>query len=111
MLIDVFGWSVGVVFVLGIVWFIAHMIKLIPSIREEFGRMMIVVTTVLFGIQMFYSVVMTTGYVPIVSVIFPFLSSGSHLTFEYAVLGLVLGIYRRKDTISIRNEKIAGTQG
>ncbi|MDR6723797.1 cell division protein FtsW (lipid II flippase) [Paenibacillus amylolyticus] len=111
MLIDVFGWSAGVVFVLGIVWFIAHMIKMIPSIRDEFGRMMIVVITMIFGIQMFYSVVMTTGYVPIISVIFPFLSHGSHLTFEYAVLGLVLGIYRRKDTLSIRNEKIAGSQG
>ncbi|MEO2259429.1 FtsW/RodA/SpoVE family cell cycle protein [Paenibacillus amylolyticus] len=104
MLIDVFGWLAGIVLLLGIVWFLASMLKMLPRVLDEFGRMIVFSITMMFVLQMLYSLAMTTGKVPIVSVTFPFIGFGSHLILEYAMMGLLLGVYRRKDTISLRSQ-------
>ncbi|RAW16703.1 FtsW/RodA/SpoVE family cell cycle protein [Paenibacillus taichungensis] len=106
LLIDVFGWSAGILLLVGIIWFVASMVKTLPRIRDDFGRMIIVSITAVFALQIIYSLAMTTGKVPILSISFPFIGYGNHLMFDYAMLGLLLGIYRRKDTISKRNEEI-----
>ncbi|MFS0869444.1 FtsW/RodA/SpoVE family cell cycle protein [Paenibacillus xylanilyticus] len=105
MLIDVFGWSAGILLLVGIIWFVASMVKTLPRIRDDFGRMIIVIITSMFALQMIYSLAMTTGRVPILSVVFPFIGYGNHLIFDYAMIGLLLGVYRRKDTVSLKNEK------
>ncbi|MDN4603385.1 FtsW/RodA/SpoVE family cell cycle protein [Paenibacillus sp. F6_3S_P_1C] len=106
LLIDVFGWSAGILLLVGIIWFVASMVKMLPRIRDDFGRMIIVSITAVFALQIIYSLAMTTGKAPILSISFPFIGYGNHLMFDYAMLGLLLGIYRRKDTISKRNEEI-----
>lgn len=106
LLIDVFGWFAGVFFLLIIIWFVASMLKTLLRIKDEFGRMIVVSITVMFALQMIYSLAMTTGKVPIISIAFPIIGHGGHLVFEYALLGLLLGVYRRKDTISKKNEKM-----
>ncbi|KGP80536.1 MULTISPECIES: FtsW/RodA/SpoVE family cell cycle protein [unclassified Paenibacillus] len=106
LLIDVFGWSAGILLLVGIIWFVASMVKILPRIRDDFGRMIIVSITAMFAMQILYSLAMTTGKVPILSIVFPLIGYGNHLLFEYAMLGLLLGIYRRKDTNSKRNEKM-----
>ncbi|WP_440119127.1 FtsW/RodA/SpoVE family cell cycle protein [Paenibacillus sp. QZ-Y1] len=106
LLIDVFGWSAGILLLVGIIWFVASMVKMLPRIRDGFGRMIMVSITAMFALQTIYSLAMTTGKVPILSISFPFIGYGNHLMFDYAMLGLLLGIYRRKDTISKKNEKI-----
>ncbi|MFC9708343.1 FtsW/RodA/SpoVE family cell cycle protein [Paenibacillus sp. NPDC056933] len=106
LLIDVFGWSAGILLLAGVIWFVASMMKILPRIRDDFGRMIIVSITAMFAMQIIYSLAMTTGKAPILSISFPFIGYGNHLIYDYAMLGLLLGIYRRKDTISKRNEKI-----
>ncbi|WP_063563429.1 FtsW/RodA/SpoVE family cell cycle protein [Paenibacillus sp. O199] len=106
LLIDVFGWSAGILLLVGIIWFVISMMKMLPRIRDDFGRMIIVSITAVFALQIIYSLAMTTGKAPILSISFPFIGYGNHLMFDYAMLGLLLGVYRRKDTISKRNEKI-----
>ncbi|MHA7581786.1 FtsW/RodA/SpoVE family cell cycle protein [Paenibacillus vandeheii] len=106
LLIDVFGWSAGILLLVGIIWFVASMMKMLPRIRDGFGRMIIVSITAMFAMQIIYSLAMTTGKAPILSISFPFIGYGNHLMFDYAMLGLLLGIYRRKDTISKKNEKM-----
>ncbi|HBU81855.1 MAG TPA: hypothetical protein DEF35_09465 [Paenibacillus sp.] len=106
LLIDVFGWSAGILLLVGIIWFVASMVKILPRIRDDFGRMIIISITSMFALQIIYSLAMTTGKVPILSIVFPLIGYGNHLLFEYAMLGLLLGIYRRKDTNSKRNEKM-----
>ncbi|NUU76604.1 FtsW/RodA/SpoVE family cell cycle protein [Paenibacillus xylanilyticus] len=105
LLIDVFGWSAGILLLVGIIWFVASMVKMLPRIRDDFGRMIIVIITSMFALQMIYSLAMTTGRVPILSVVFPFIGYGNHLIFDYAMIGLLLGVYRRKDTVLLKNEK------
>lgn len=106
LLIDVFGWSAGILLLVGIIWFVASMVKMLPRIRDDFGRMIIVSITAMFAMQILYSLALTTGKAPILSISFPFIGYGNHLIFDYAMLGLLLGIYRRKDTISTKNEKM-----
>ncbi|WP_340390281.1 FtsW/RodA/SpoVE family cell cycle protein [Paenibacillus sp. FSL E2-0151] len=106
LLIDVFGWSAGIILLVGIIWFVASMVKMLPRIRDDFGRMIIISITSMFALQIIYSLAMTTGKAPILSIVFPLIGYGNHLLFEYAMVGLLLGIYRRKDTISTINEKI-----
>lgn len=105
LLIDVFGWSAGILLLVGIIWFVASMVKILPRIRDDFGRMIIVSITAMFAMQIIYSLALTTGKAPILSISFPFIGYGNHLIFEYVMLGLLLGVYRRKDTISTKNEK------
>lgn len=105
MLIDVFGWLAGIMLLLGIVWFLTSMLKMLPRVLDEFGRMIVFSITMMFALQMLYSLAMTTGKVPIVSVTFPFIGFGSHVILEYAMVGLLLGVYRRKDTISLRSKQ------
>ncbi|MEK4366356.1 FtsW/RodA/SpoVE family cell cycle protein [Paenibacillus sp. FSL M8-0212] len=105
MLIDVFGWLAGILLLLGIVWFLTSMLKMLPRVLDEFGRMIVFSITIMFALQMLYSLAMTTGKVPIVSVTFPFIGFGSHVILEYAMVGLLLGVYRRKDTISLRSKQ------
>lgn len=105
MLIDVFGWLAGIMLLLGIVWFLTSMLKMLPRVLDEFGRMIVFSITMMFALQMLYSLAMTTGKVPIVSVTFPFIGFGSHVILEYAMMGLLLGVYRRKDTISLRSKQ------
>ncbi|WP_315795505.1 FtsW/RodA/SpoVE family cell cycle protein [Paenibacillus sp. BIC5C1] len=106
LLIDVFGWSAGILLLVGVIWYVASMMKILPRIRDDFGRMIIVSITAVFALQIIYSLAMTTGKVPILSISFPFIGYGNHLIYDYAMLGLLLGVYRRKDTISKRNEII-----
>ncbi|MGC5771788.1 FtsW/RodA/SpoVE family cell cycle protein [Paenibacillus pabuli] len=106
LLIDVFGWSAGILLLVGIIWFVVSMVKMLPRIRDDFGRMIVVSITTMFALQIIYSLAMSTGKVPILSIPFPFIGYGNHLMFDYAMLGLLLGIYRRKDTISKKNDKM-----
>ncbi|WP_036721229.1 FtsW/RodA/SpoVE family cell cycle protein, partial [Paenibacillus forsythiae] len=54
----------------------------------------------ILAFQLVYGVVKLSGHVLIVGFPLPFLSyGGSHLLIEYGALGLLLGVYRRKDII------------
>ncbi|WP_339242113.1 FtsW/RodA/SpoVE family cell cycle protein [Paenibacillus sp. FSL R5-0517] len=106
LLIDVFGWSAGILLLVAIIWFVANMVKMLPRIWDDFGRMIIVSITAMFAMQIIYSLAMTTGKAPIISITFPLIGYGNHLMFDYAMLGLLLGIYRRKDTTSKKNDEM-----
>ena len=45
----------------GIIWFVASMVKMLPRISDDFGRMIIFSITTMFALQIIYSLAMTTG--------------------------------------------------
>ncbi|WP_339277818.1 FtsW/RodA/SpoVE family cell cycle protein [Paenibacillus sp. FSL W8-0426] len=101
-LIDVFGWTAGIAMFIGMIWFVVTMLKASLRVKDEFGQMIILVITSVFAFQLLYSLAMTTGRVPILSIKFPIIGYGGFLlTLEYAMIGLLLGVYRRKDTIPL----------
>ncbi|MGO4528337.1 FtsW/RodA/SpoVE family cell cycle protein [Paenibacillus sp. 2TAF8] len=101
MLIDVFGWSACALFFVGIVWFVSTLFKILPRIQDKFGSIIVLSVTVTLALQLSYSAAIITGMVPIMSIKFPVIGYGSHVILEYAMIGLLLGVYRRKDTVSL----------
>ncbi|MDM5278055.1 FtsW/RodA/SpoVE family cell cycle protein [Paenibacillus silvae] len=105
MLVDMFGWSACVLLIVGVVWLIRTMTKMLPRINDTFGAVIAVSVTVTLALQMLYSLAAMTGRVPILSISFPLLGYGSHVILEYAMVGLLLGVYRRKDTVPISGNR------
>ncbi|MCP1307890.1 FtsW/RodA/SpoVE family cell cycle protein [Paenibacillus tyrfis] len=97
-----FGWGVGIAVAGAAVYFVARMLHSMGQIRETYGKMLIVAATSIIGVQFGYCIGMSLGLLPITSVVLPFVSyGGTHIMVEMAIIGLVLGIYRRKDMIRL----------
>ncbi|CAG7644188.1 FtsW/RodA/SpoVE family cell cycle protein [Paenibacillus allorhizosphaerae] len=101
-----FGWLAGAAVAVAVVYFIGRVVQSSKAVHEPYGKTMIIGITALLGFQMGYSVLMSFGLVPLTGMPFPFLSyGGSHLLAELAAIGIVLGIYRRKDLVRIKLEE------
>lgn len=97
-----FGWGVGISVAGAVVYFVARMLHSMGQVRDTYGKMLIVAATSLIGAQFGYCIGMSLGLLPITSVVLPFVSyGGTHIIVEMAIIGLVLGIYRRKDMIRL----------
>ncbi|WP_088831721.1 FtsW/RodA/SpoVE family cell cycle protein [Paenibacillus tyrfis] len=97
-----FGWGVGIAVAGAAVYFVARMLHSLGQVRETYGKMLIVAATSILGAQFGYCIVMSLGLLPLISVAFPFVSyGGTHTLVEMAIIGLVLGVYRRKDMIRL----------
>lgn len=104
-LIYSFGWWIGIVIVISIVFFIGRLLQSNRAVREPYGRALGMGLAGMLSFQMVYSVLMSFGLVPTIGIPFPFLSyGGSHVMIEMAILGLILGIYRRKDVVGSNDE-------
>lgn len=100
-LIYSFGWGAGLLLLAAVIWFVVRMAKAVQVVREPYGRALMLALSVMLAIQLVYGLAMATGRVMLVSLPFPFLGYGSHVLTEFAVAGLLLGIYRRKDMIPV----------
>ncbi len=59
---------------------------------------MIAGVALILAFQLVYGVLKLSGHALIIGLPLPFISyGGSHLLIEYGALGLLLGVYRRKD--------------
>ncbi|MBU7316344.1 FtsW/RodA/SpoVE family cell cycle protein [Paenibacillus oleatilyticus] len=97
-----FGWGVGIAVAVAAVYFVARLLHSMGQVRETYGKMLIVAATSIIGAQFGYCIGMSLGLLPITSVVLPFVSyGGTHTLVEMAVVGLVLGVYRRKDMIRL----------
>lgn len=54
-----------------------------------------------FVLRISYGLAVLSGKMVLTSLPFPFLNYGGHVLIEYAALGLLMGIYRRKDIIPL----------
>jgi cell division protein FtsW (lipid II flippase) len=99
-LIKCFGWGAGIILLIAVMWFLTRLAHGVKAVREPYGRTLFLVLAMMLAFPLVYGLAMTTGLVPLVDLPFPFLSyGGSHLLLEYAIVGLLLGVYRRKDMI------------
>ena len=105
-LIYSYGWWIGIVILISIVYFVGRLFQSNRAVREPYGQYLGAGVAGMLSFQMVYSLLMPLGLVPLISMPSPFLSAGgSHVIIEMAVMGLILGIYRRKDlVISSENE-------
>lgn len=90
--------ALGIVIILSL--FVIRFIRISLMTKHSFGRLLIIGCITIFSTQFIYTVAMTLGVVPIVSLSLPFLSYGFMPTvLNSFLLGLVLSVYRRKNFI------------
>ncbi|WP_237658419.1 FtsW/RodA/SpoVE family cell cycle protein [Ureibacillus xyleni] len=96
-LIQTYGYLMGLL-IIGILTFLAVRIcQIAISIKDPFGKLLIMGGVTLFTTQFLYSVGMTFGVFPIVSMSLPFMSYGLMPTVLNAfIVGIALSVYRKK---------------
>lgn len=73
------------------------------SIKEPFGKLLVIGGVTLFATQFIYSVGMTFGMLPIVSMALPFMSYGlMPIVLNAFIVGIALSVYRRKHWIPLK---------
>lgn len=107
-LIHCFGWAGGLLLVAVITWLLIKLLSTIRAIREPYGQALVVGLAFFLAIRFAYGLAVLSGGMMLTSIPFPFLSYGSHVWFEYAAIGFLMGIYRRKDIGGIQENTILG---
>jgi cell division protein FtsW (lipid II flippase) len=98
-LVNCFGWAGGLLLVGLVLWFIARLVKTLHLTRDPFGKALILTLGITLVIRLLYGLSVVSGRMILSSIAFPFLSYGGHVVMEFAAVGLLLGIYRRKDMV------------
>lgn len=105
-LIHCFGWAGGLLLVAVIACFFIKLLSTLHAIREFYGQALVVGLAFLLAIRLAYGLAVLSGGMMLTSIPFPFLSYGSHVWFEYAAIGLLMGIYRRKDIGDVQDRTV-----
>lgn len=105
-LIHCFGWAGGILLVAVIAYFFIKLLSTVRAIRESYGQALVVGLAFLLAIRLAYGLAVLSGGMMMTSIPFPFLSYGSHVWFEYAAIGLLMGIYRRKDIGGVQDRTV-----
>ncbi|MEK4516347.1 FtsW/RodA/SpoVE family cell cycle protein [Paenibacillus sp. FSL H8-0122] len=98
-LIQSFGWAGGLLLLALTCWLVLKMFSYARAVSDTYGRMLILALTLMLSIRLLYGLSILSGRMPLVSIPFPFLSYGQHVFIEFAALGLLMGVYRRKDML------------
>ncbi|WP_179218635.1 FtsW/RodA/SpoVE family cell cycle protein [Saccharibacillus sp. O23] len=103
-----FGWTAAALLIGSIVWLIALLLRSAKLISDKNGSLLVMGLSVFLAGQWVYGVGASFGWLPFTTLAMPFIGYGGTSTIVYcAVIGLILGIYRRKDTIPASGEKFA----
>ena len=97
-LIYCFGWAAGICIFITVILFIQHALRITFKVQDHYGKALVSVLLTLFAIQYIWSMLMSLGLAPLSSFTLPFVSyRGSLVIFQFAAIGLMLSVYRRKD--------------
>lgn len=99
VLVQSFGWAGGLLLLVLVCWFALRMFAYTRSVSDAYGRALILALALMLSIRLIYGLSILTGRMPLISIPFPFLSYGQHVFIEFAALGLLMGVYRRKDMV------------
>ena len=100
-----FGWLFGAVLLglLGLI--IIRLFMASNRVRNEYGRLLGVGICCVFSIQVIIHILTNLNLFPLTGISLPFISyGGQNCVLNMALIGMLLGIYRRKD-ISFRQEE------
>jgi cell division protein FtsW (lipid II flippase) len=94
------GWSFGIVLIVLLSLIIFRLFLAAGKIRHSFGKYMCIGICCVFSLQVIANVLMSLRLFPAFSVPLPFISyGGDGFLLNTALIGLFLGVYRRKDII------------
>lgn len=108
-LVQSLGWVFGAAIVAIALLFVARMISLGRLLRDGYAKLLTIGLAGLFGVKFVWNMVMCLGFLPILGFELPLISWSSISLVEFAAVGLLLSIYRRKDMIP--NAELGGGTG
>lgn len=92
-----YGWILAGFLLALIALFLFRLIVVSTEIKDPFGKQLILGICSLLSVQFVYNVGMILGFLPIISMLLPFISYGLNATLLNSLLiGIVLSVYRRK---------------
>ncbi|MGF7032376.1 cell division protein FtsW (lipid II flippase) [Paenibacillus mucilaginosus] len=99
-LIYTYGWGFGILVVFLGCLLVIRLWSAALSVHDRFGKLVSSGLAGMLSFQFGYGILMTLGWLPIVSISIPFLSaSNDYMIIQCAFIGLILGVYRRKDLV------------
>lgn len=105
-LIYCFGWGGGLVLLGIMLWFFLKLFSSFRAVNDRYGKAIVIVLSLMLAVKLIYGLLVISGRMVLTSLPFPFMSYGSHVFIEYAALGLLMGIYRRKDISPAASEQL-----
>jgi len=107
-----FGWIAAGVLLACTLWLIALLLNSTRKITDRYGRSLAAGLSILLACQWIYGIGASFNLLPFTTLTMPFISyGGSSTVIHCAVLGLIMGIYRRKDMISTRGKQAQKSEG
>lgn len=99
-LIYCFGWLFGISVGMIVLLFLARMWSISKALHDSYGKNIVTGVIVVMGLRLLIPIIMGFGVVPLISLDFPFISYGGvNNMLDFAIVGLLLSIYRRKNMI------------
>lgn len=97
-----FGWLAAIAVSGTIVYFIYRAFTISSSVNNAFGKLLVVGLATTFTAQFTVSILANMGLSALPGVSVPFISfGGSHIIIEMLAAGLLLSIYRRRNTVDL----------
>lgn len=98
--INSFGWAAGLSLILLIIAFMYKLLLSVLFIRDEYGKRITAGLSTILAIHFIWPILKVLGYAPFSNIDIPFLSYGGNgQIIQFAMIGLLLGIYRRRDML------------
>lgn len=94
------GWIVGVIIITMLVAVIIRLFLSSRKLNDLYGKTVCMAICVVFALEVIINILMNLGYSPITGCGLPFISyGGSDIVSNALLMGVFLGIYRRKDIL------------
>lgn len=100
LLITKAGLISGVLLIIIIALMMIRMFRIVLSVREEYGKILSISILAVFSMKFIINILISLGLLPVADSYMPFITDGgSHLIMDMSMLGIFLGVYRRKDIL------------
>ena len=102
-IVSAFGWIAGIIVVFIATLTIIRMFLATEKIHSAYGKYVASSIVTVFFLQIVANILMNLGLFPIVGISLPLISyGGTTFVTNMGLIGLLLGIYRRKDLVLIK---------
>ncbi|KPU44009.1 lipid II flippase FtsW [Oxobacter pfennigii] len=93
-----FGWIAGLILIALFISFIVRIAGLVGLVKNNYGKLLLSGFAAVFSIQFLWNILMVLGLAPLGGTGLPFISyGGTQFIINMIVIGLILGIYRRRN--------------
>lgn len=101
-MIYTFGWIAGLIFIILVGLFLSRLFHVARITTDPFGRSLVIGLSALLSSQFAWAMLMNFGLAPLAGLSVPFTSyGGSMWMVNMATVGLIMGVYRRKNMIPV----------